>query len=360
MRKPFALAITVALLGCFAPTASASDILAHWTLDDGAGQRATDFGPLAHHGRLGGTSDADADDPTWTTGHDGSSALSFDGSQFVAIPDVAALETSRVGIEAWVRRAGSPGQWRYIFSKGSVRCDRAAYGLYSGFSGGLAFYVSDTSRYTISPEVPTSRVWDGAWHHVVGSYDGASVRLWIDGAQVGGGTPTTRAIAYGVGSKGIYIGTYKGSCERGFSGQIDDLTLWNGAPPEPRVTLPPVDPVDGTPTQVMIDDGSSASATTSGSQQTTRTSATSCLRVSLDRRTVPLRKRTVVVATVRRGKARAAGVRVVVKGAGITARGKTNRKGKAGIAVRARKRGRLTVRIAGQRASCPAPTVRAL
>jgi hypothetical protein len=75
---------------------------------------------------------------------------------------------------------------------------------------------------------------------------------------------------------------------------------------------------------------------------------------------VPSGKRTRVVATVRRGKRGIVGKRVTVKGAGVTATGKTNRAGRAGIDVWAHKRGRLTVRIRGERASCAVRTVRAI
>jgi hypothetical protein len=50
---------------------------------------------------------------------------------------------------------------------------------------------------------------------------------------------------------------------------------------------------------------------------------------------------------------------VVVTGVGVTASAKTNRKGNARVAVRARKVGRLAVHVRGQRASCPTQTVRA-
>ena len=56
------------------------------------------------------------------------------------------------------------------------------------------------------------------------------VRLWIDGSQVGAGTPVSMAIAYTNGSKGIYIGTYRGSCNLGFHGAIDDVAVWDDRP----------------------------------------------------------------------------------------------------------------------------------
>jgi hypothetical protein len=359
MRKEAAIVLVLASLGWCAAPASASNVVAHWSFDEGSGQRAADTSPNAAHGRLGATSAADADDPTWAAGHDGRGALAFGGAQYVAVADTAALEPAHVAVDAWVRRSGTPGRWLYILSKGSAGCDRSAYGLYSGWSGGLSFYVSSSTRYTISPEAPPSVVWDGAWHHVVGSYDGATVRLSIDGAQVGAGTPAAVSIAYGIGSKGVYIGTYLGSCELGFKGDIDDMKIWDDAPGQPDQGLPVIPPVAGAPTQVPVGGGSSSGGSTRH-QSTTSGAGRACLRVSLDRTKVPLRKRTRVVATVRRGKRGVIGVRVLVRGAGVTAGGRTNGKGRAGITVKASKRGRLKVRIRGESASCAARTVRAI
>ena len=352
MRKEAAVLLVLAAVGCSAAPASAAPVVdAHWSFDEGFGQVAADAGPNGLTGRLGSSDGADAADPAWTAGHAGGSALAFAGGQYVAVPDSPALEPAHVTVDAWVRRSGSPGIWRYVVSKGAVGCDRSAYGLYSGWAGGMSFYVSGTTHYTLSPEAPAAVVWDGAWHHVVGAYDGARVRLWIDGAQVGDGTATTMPIAYGVGSKGLYLGTYRGSCELGFKGDIDDVQIFGeGAQPDPGE--PVIQPTPGTPTHLTIPGAG-------GPSQQSSTAPRACLRVSLDRRTVPLHKRTRVVATVRRGKRGVVGAHVIVRGAGVTATGKTNRKGRAGINVRARKPGRLTVRVRGEKAGCAAQTVRA-
>jgi Concanavalin A-like lectin/glucanases superfamily len=356
-KEATAVLIVLALLGCGAAPASASDVLAHWAFDEGAGQVAADDTPQANHGRLGATTAADGNDPTWIGGIGGASALSFDGEQYVAVPDTPALEPAQVAVDAWVRNDGSPGRLRYVLAKGSVNCDRSAYALYSGWTGGMSFYVSSSGHYTISPEVSASRVWDGHWHHVVGSYDGQTVRLFIDGAQVGNGSPATLSIAYGVGSRGVYLGSYRGSCSLGFKGAIDDVRVWNGLPPQPAQPLPIITPVPGTPTQGSIggDDQPSSGSSTNKVVSPGRR----CLRVTLSRRTVPLHKRTLVIATVRSGLQRVAGVRVLLRGAGVRAGGKTNHKGKAGIRVRARKRGHLTVRVGGQKSTCATQTIRA-
>jgi hypothetical protein len=118
--------------------------------------------------------------------------------------------------------------------------------------------------------------------------------------------------------------------------------------------------VPNTPTVVGVGGGGGSSTTQPKDPGSSSATPSGCLRVSLSRHTVPVNRRTVVVATVRRASTRVAGVRVVVRGEGVSVGATTNRKGSAKIALRTRRRGRLTVRVRGQRASCPAPTVRAL
>lgn len=336
-----------------APASATPNLLARWTLDEGAGQVAGDASGLGGAGQLGASADPDGADPDWIPGHDGGSALDFDGTSFVTVPDTGLLEPPQIGVDAWVRRAGSPGQWRYVLSKGSLQCDRSAYGLYTGLGGGMAFYVSGQAQYTISPEVPSAIVWDGAWHHIIGSYDGGVVRMWVDGSPVGAGTRVSMAIDYTNGSKGIYIGTYRGSCSLGFHGAIDDVAVWDGRPAEATTTGPVIDPVPDTPTTIAAGGSGPAPGATA-------TLPHGCLRVSLSRRTIPVRRKTRLTATVKRDGHRVAGVRIVASGKGVTITGaRTNRKGTTKIAVRARKAGRLKVKVRGQKASCPALTVRA-
>ena len=359
MRKEAAFVAVLGVLAwCAAPASAAPTLLAQWTLDEGAGQVVGDASGHASNGQLGSTAGADAADPAWIAGHAGGGALDFNGSSYVTVPDTGLLEPQRVAVDAWVRRSGSPGRWRYVLSKGSLACDRGAYGLYSGWSGGMAFYVSSAAEYTISPEVSAATVWDGAWHHVIGSYDGDRVRLWIDGSQVGSGTPNSKPIAYTSSSRGIYIGTYRGSCDLGFSGAIDDVAVWDDRPPA-AAPGPVIAPVPDAPTHIGIAAGAGGggSGTVLGD---TKSRPQGCLRVTLSRRTIPVRRKTRLTATVKRNGRRVAGVRVLFSGKGVSTTGaRTDPKGEAKIAVRASKAGRLKVRIRGQKSSCSTPTLRA-
>jgi hypothetical protein len=217
------LAVT-ALLTTAAP--AMADILpvGDWAFNEGKGTVAHDYSGHHNDGTLQGLA-------TWTQGRF-QSGLAFDGNAAaVTVPDTPAFESTSVSVSAWVKSNSSPGEYRYIAAKGANGCSAASYGLYTGADGGLEFYVSadDGLSWTLSPGAGQS-VWNGQWHNVVGTYDGSTLRLYVDGRQVGSGTPDTTPIAYGLPTSNEFaIGNYPWCPESGFSGSIDEVKLFNRA-----------------------------------------------------------------------------------------------------------------------------------
>jgi hypothetical protein len=159
-------------------------------------------------------------------------ALSFDGNaSAVDIPDRPSLDSPLVTVSAWVNSASSPGNFKYIAAKGASGCIAGAWGLYTGANGGLEFYVSNNGglTYSISPDAGTG-IWDGNWHNVVGTFNGSSVDLYVDGKEVGTGTPDTTPIDYVLPtSSDLMIGNYAGCSGLDFSGKIDEVHVFNRA-----------------------------------------------------------------------------------------------------------------------------------
>ncbi len=156
-------------------------------------------------------------------------AFSFDGvDDYVHVPNSPNLEPSTVSVEAWVNSSVADQPNRYLVAKGANGYVAASYALYTGASGGLSFYVYDRDAgFAVSPSANTE-IWDGTWHHVVGTYDGASVRLYIDGAEVGSGTPAIIPLGYGLpDSNDLFIGAYGGPSLFSFSGLIDEPSVYN-------------------------------------------------------------------------------------------------------------------------------------
>jgi len=207
-------------------------------MNEGSGQTVRDWSGRANHGFLGSTKAADNNDPSWIRGVFMGSALRFGGDDFVTVPaSNSALEPAKLTVAAWVRGPSSPGYLKYIVSKGSIECLTASWGLYTGAGGGVAFYIADTpNHYYVTPEAPNS-VWDGKWHHVAGTFDGSVVRLYVDGVEVGDGTPAPATIDYDLGDDDGQIGGYGGACnvDLRLTGDVDGVQVWSQALPVDRI-----------------------------------------------------------------------------------------------------------------------------
>jgi hypothetical protein len=207
--------------------ASASVFGGAWSFIQGSGQVVPD---LSGHG-LNATLGAAPNNPMWERGaFFGLPALQFNGNDYLTVPDSPSLDTPQVTVGAIVRAGASPGTDRYIAAKGAIQCLNGSYGLYTGTSGGLSFYVSNgPNSYTLSPDAGTG-IWDGRWHVVVGTYDGSTIRLYVDGRQVGTGTPSTITIQYGLpdnDNNQFAIGDYLGPCANpmGFVGDMAGVAV---------------------------------------------------------------------------------------------------------------------------------------
>jgi hypothetical protein len=229
MRRlaPFLCAATLAAFPA-AASAAPSPLAGYWPLNEGRGQTVYDWSGNGNNGSLGSTNSADANDPSWITGKLWL-GLRFSGDDFVRIPSSPALETSSVTVAAFVRGNGSPGMNKYVFSKGALGCMQGSYGLYTGPNNGLMFYIADENGFVRSPDAGQG-LWDGRWHLVAGTYDGNTVRVYVDGVQAGTGTPSNLVIDYSLQtSDDGAIGTYLGDCDLNFRGDLDEVSVWNKA-----------------------------------------------------------------------------------------------------------------------------------
>jgi hypothetical protein len=251
------------------------------------------------------------------------------------VPGSTTLEPPRITVAAWVRRAGSPGAYRYIVSKGAMGCYTSSYGLYTGDHGSVAFYVFSGEHYTLSDQPAQSAVWDGRWHRIVGTYDGRDVRLFIDGRQVGGDVAEPGGIDYGLIGRGAYIGTYRGGCRLTFSGDIDTVEIYDEAliggdvaarAGLPAGTAPPSIPGSGggvLPAPAPPSPAPGANPVHAG-----------CLYLKAEPRTVRAGRRARIAAMVRvHGRPRAH-VRLSLRGHRLSATARTDRRGRARLRAR--------------------------
>ena len=217
-------------LGLVAAPAGASTIdigkvRGWWPMNEGRGQTIYDWSGNGNHGTLGSTPAADANDPAWIKGIFYGSALNFGGDDFVSIPNSTSLQPSKFTISLWVRAPQSPGQFKYLLAKGSNACVAASWGLWTASNGGLEFYVFDGNNFVRSNGV-VNGIWDGKWHNVSATWDGTTATLFIDGKSTGQGMSGTGPV-YGIPDGTATFGGYRGSCDLLFTGDIDQVMLFD-------------------------------------------------------------------------------------------------------------------------------------
>ena len=191
-----------------------SDLAGFWAFDEASGCDALDATGV-HDGSLGPDC-LGGNGPQYIDGVVGS-ALSFDGTDDqVAAPTSAAIATpSEITIAAWIRR-GTSFRFESIVDFRDQGTD--GYDLYTTNSSRLFLRVNDGAL------TGSSVVTDGAWHHVVGVYDGNHMRLYVDGNL--DATSTVGAKSIDVGALQLYIGRHFSLNTFGFTGNIDEVMLY--------------------------------------------------------------------------------------------------------------------------------------
>lgn len=163
-----------------APLVGDADTVALWHFDDGAGQTATDSSGDARHLQLGAAAGADAADPTWTTGRFGGGlAFASAASQYATRGAGNDFAANALSVELWVRT--NSNEYAQIFTAGQINLFVAL----TNNGGGVDFGIGDGNNWTILwGAVPNGTLDDGEWHAIATTYDGATMRVYIDGALV--------------------------------------------------------------------------------------------------------------------------------------------------------------------------------
>jgi hypothetical protein len=206
-------------------TVLASHPISYWRLDETGGTIAGDqtvANPGTFVGSLGlGQPGLLSSDPTNT-------AFGYDGATSdVRIGQSGSLDlTSGITVEAWVKPTSLPaaGVSRSIFAK------PGSYALQL-VGPTVAFTVVELGA-RIPLSAPAGTIGPGGTYHVVGTFDGTTQRLYVNGTQVASAALSgTADLALG----GVHIGSWDGSSEF-FAGTIDEVALYGKALTAAQVT----------------------------------------------------------------------------------------------------------------------------
>jgi hypothetical protein len=207
-------------------------LIAAYAFNEGSGTAVTDSSGNNNTGTISGA--------TWTTVGKFGSALVFNGtSAVVTIADTPALRlTTAMTLEAWVNPSTVTSAWRDVIYKGDDRYFLEATSDHNKVPGGGGTVgVADVVTYG------TAAVPVNTWTHLALTYDGATLRLYVNGVQVSSlaqtGNIARSTNPLQVGGDSIY-GQY-------FQGTIDEVRVYNRALSQAEIQTDMNTPVSGTP-----------------------------------------------------------------------------------------------------------------
>src|SRR4051812_5787016 len=215
---PRALVVLVSLsiaLAAPAGASAANGLVAAYSMDQGSGTALPDLSGTGNNGTISGA--------TWATAGRFGSALSFNGtSNLVNVPDSASLDlVTGMTTEAWVRPTILNDWHTVLFKDGTT--GGMVYDLYAN---GTAAVNTPTAEVNIGGDKAvsgTSLLPLNTWSHVAATYDGATMRLYVNGVQVGtraqtGAIPASAGVLR-IGGDTVY--------REYFGGQIDEIRVYN-------------------------------------------------------------------------------------------------------------------------------------
>ncbi|HVK56083.1 MAG TPA: LamG-like jellyroll fold domain-containing protein [Burkholderiales bacterium] len=194
-------------------TSARQGLVAAYSFDEGGGSTVADRSGKGNKGTLS--------DASWANGRFGK-ALSFNGSSSrVNIEDSASLDLSKgMTLEAWVYPTATMSGWRTIIMKELP--GNASYYLYANTDKNQpssAVYVGGERTVFAGKSLPLN-----TWTHLAATYDGATQRFFMNGAQVASRQQTgSIAVSEGrlrIGGNRIWNNEY-------FKGLIDEVRIYN-------------------------------------------------------------------------------------------------------------------------------------
>ncbi len=188
-----------------------SGLKLHWAMDENSGITLSDSSGNSNVGAFQGT-------PTWGPGNIGT-ALNFDawGELVTAAGDQPSLNpTSEITLAAWIDQSG-----QLIICKGSEEQQYHLKGEWNGITFGAKI---DGVWRKYKGNIVLNNL--PQWRHVCGTYDGTTMRVYVDGVEIGSGLAITGSITASLGDLAI-AGQANGG--KTYVGGIDDVRIYDRA-----------------------------------------------------------------------------------------------------------------------------------
>lgn len=156
-----------------------SDLIALYHFEDGSGQVVTDSGPYGYDGTLGADDTVETSDPAWTTEGAIGGGLAFTqaDSDYVRaeLPENDPFaSTNQATVELWYRSTATAVGHPFTLSFLVWQIEVDETYVWWGVGDGNDWQYVD----------PMVSLNDDTWHHIAMTYDGATMRFYVDGTEI--------------------------------------------------------------------------------------------------------------------------------------------------------------------------------
>ncbi len=239
MRRSLMTLAMATTLAALLPTDAAGDLteglVAYFPLDEGSGDVAKDATGNVPDGAL-------IDGAQWdsATKKAGASAVTFDGSSGLIEFEPFDVEGAGITLAAWIQpESFGIGDGRIITKANEWLADDHWW-MFSTIDGNVLRFRLKTDDGQAVPTLIATNLGDplkvGQWHHVAATWDGADMKLWQDGAEVGALPKGGNKVAVDDGVK-VAIGSQPTDAfaadaarvKKYFHGTIDDVVIYSRA-----------------------------------------------------------------------------------------------------------------------------------
>lgn len=184
----------------------------YWKMDEASGSPKDEVGTL---------DSGSVTSCTYSESGKINTSFGFNGSAYVSFGDITNFDgLTTMSISCWFKTSSASASQFLVAKENNYYCFEI--GMYAGKM--RAYFYNGT--YAVSGSTYN----DGAWHHVVATYDSAlgsqNIKLYIDGssvatANVTGAIPnTTDYFAFGTAAR-------SGNYANKYTGYLDEIGIWN-------------------------------------------------------------------------------------------------------------------------------------
>lgn len=168
--------------------------------------------------------------------------ITFDGvKDYIELGSKPVYQVQALTLEAWVCPAAQSNKFGGIVSKmydhfapGSFT--KSGYGILSSGDNGIKFALVPKAGPTLYKDSGKDTLTTGKWHHVAFTYDGQTMRGYIDGKELLTEPAPAAGIEYDPDNS-LSIGRYHDKDEvHYFRGKITEVRLWNQARSSKQIT----------------------------------------------------------------------------------------------------------------------------